>query len=92
MALVKCLKMPAANKKFNANQRVWVRYMTGDAACCVVGKFRGKGRYIEAWVRWDSKDAQMPKFEEFDVSDDFANRHNLLAISDLGAKPTLTNT
>jgi hypothetical protein len=77
MAVVQMFKMPFATAHFNANQRVWIVQITGALAALCVGRFRGKGRYVEAWVRWDSKAKQAPEFQTFEVSDTFADRHGL---------------
>jgi hypothetical protein len=45
------LKMPFATRHFNANQRVWVLVIRYRAVYCI-GKFRGSGRYVKAWVHW----------------------------------------
>lgn len=54
---------------FNANQKCWLRFRAGDGNVKVVGKHRGKGRYIESWLR-DGHFTSM----QIDVSDDFARR------------------
>ena len=72
--------MPFETNLFNKNQRVWVLFETGDMACKVVGKHRGRNRYIQAWVTWGSKSREqlMPEqFDEFEVTDDFVRRHHL---------------
>lgn len=62
--------MPFANNLFNKNQKVWVTYTTGAMACEVVGKYRGKHRYICGWVRWDTKCKQdkIPEFKNIEIS------------------------
>ena len=65
-------KMPFPTKHFNKNQRVWVKFSTGAMAAEVTGKFRGKGRYVTAWVRWDSISKANPVFDRFNVDDRFA--------------------
>lgn len=73
-------KMPFKTNHFNKNQKVWVQYLSGAMAAQVTGKFRGRGRYVSAWVKWwkAEKDASlMPKFKEFEVPDDFVLRHSL---------------
>ena len=74
---VRSFKMPFANKKFNANQRVWILYGTGDNAVCCIGRFRGNGRYVRAWVNWSAHDKTPPEIQEFDVDVEFAKRHGL---------------
>lgn len=71
---IRMFKMPFSNKKFNKNQKVWVRFMTGALACCVVGKFRGRGRYVEAWVNWRAKNKEAPEIKDIEVTDEFAKR------------------
>lgn len=78
MALVTMFKMPFSTRHFNTNQHVWVVMMTGNQAAQVAGRFRGNGRYITAWVRWESKTKQMPQFKVIDVTETFAARHGLL--------------
>lgn len=65
-------KMPFATNHFNANQKVWVRSMTGALACLVVGRYRGKGRYVTAWVNYDSNSKPDPEIKEIEVDDGFA--------------------
>lgn len=77
MALVKSFKMPFETNHFNANQRVWILFTTGANAAYVTGKYRGKNRYVKAWVKWDSKDKVPPVIEKFEVDDDFANRNDI---------------
>jgi hypothetical protein len=68
-------KMPFETKHFNKNQKVWVQRMTGNQAALVEGRFRGKNRYVSAWVNWGSKNN--PNIKTFEVSVEFARRHNL---------------
>ena len=73
-------KMPFQTKHFNKNQKVWIQMKTGAMAAKVAGRFRGKGRYISAWVSWDHKNREkypFPKFQIFDVDDNFAKRCKL---------------
>lgn len=52
MVTVRSFKMPFQTNHFNANQRVWVIFLSGAEAALVTGKHRGKHRYVKAWVRW----------------------------------------
>lgn len=70
-------KMPKATRHFNANQRVWVVSLSGAQAAKVAGKFRGSGRYIEAWVKWDKAHDMPPDIKEIEVEDSFYETHNL---------------
>jgi len=51
-------KIPFKTNHFNANQKVFVLISTGALASYVVGKYRGKGRLVGAWVNWESKSKQ----------------------------------
>lgn len=70
-------KMPFQTRLYNANQKVWLLFQTGSDACCVVGKYRGSGRYVEGWVSWRSRDRSAPVFQLIDVPQEFADRHGL---------------
>ena len=67
-------KMVRPTKHFNLNQKVWVCQMTGSQACLVVGKYRGNGRYVAAWVRYDRKNDPQPRFVECEVTDAFLEK------------------
>jgi hypothetical protein len=69
MANVRSFKMTHTSKKFNANQRVFIIYMTGAQAAYCYGRFRGRFRYIKAWVRWDTPSRPFPNIQEFEVED-----------------------
>lgn len=80
MPTVIFFKMPFNTKHFNKNQKVWVQMTTGAMAASVAGKFRGRYRYVSAWVNWDKKDRQkypIPEFKKIDMEDGFIKRHNL---------------
>lgn len=77
MTTLRSFKVPRATRHFNEGQRVWVIYLTGSLAAYCCGRYRGRGRYVRAWVRWDRKNDLLPKFDTFEVSDDFARRHGL---------------
>jgi len=70
-------KMPFETKHFNKNQKVWVQSTTGDMAARVIGKFRGKGRYVEAWVNWSANAKENPIFNTIDIDKAFAQRQRL---------------
>ena len=72
MRQVRMFKMPFRTRHFNANQKVWVQMMTGACAARCIGKFRGSGRYVCAWVNWRAKDN--PEIKQIEVEDDFAER------------------
>lgn len=66
--------MPFQTNHFNANQKVWVVYGTGDQAAYCCGKYRGKGRYVRAWVRWATKARPDPEIKAIEVADAFAEK------------------
>lgn len=66
---VRSFKMPFRSKKFNLNQKVFVVYSTGAEAALCYGQFRGRGRWISAWVNWCSKDRPTPAWIKYDVDD-----------------------
>lgn len=72
--MVKTFKMPFQTRHFNENQRVWVRNLTGDMAAECVGRFRGRHRYVSAWVRWGNK--VKPIIKEMEVDQQFAQMIN----------------
>lgn len=74
MTKVRCFKMPFKSNHFNQNQKVWVLWMTGAQAAFCYGRYRGRGRYIRAWVRWDAKYKTPPTFKEFEVDEEFETR------------------
>lgn len=53
-------KMTHQTRHFNKNQKVWLGYMSGQWAYLVVGKFRGKGRYVAAWVKYNETSKPQP--------------------------------
>jgi len=78
MIKVSMFKMPFKTRHFNKNQKVWIRYRTGAAAAECVGKFRGKYRYVRAWVNWSHGNRPIPEFREIEVPEEFAKRLDLL--------------
>lgn len=67
--------MPFKTKHFNKNQVVWVQLTTGMMAKKVIGKFRGKNRYVSAWVNYGN--TTIPQIDKIEVDSAFAERHNL---------------
>lgn len=70
---VRVAKMPFRTKHFNENQKVWLQEMTGALAAKVVGRYRGSGRYISAWIKFDKPDKPAPKWKVVAVNDAFAD-------------------
>lgn len=67
-------KIPWKTKLFNKNQKVFVVYMSGNQACKISGKFRGKGRRILCWFKWNDKSMHLVHFKEIEMSEkDFNN-------------------
>lgn len=54
---------------FNKNQKCWVLNFTGSCDLRVVGKHKGKGRYIIGWLH----DGEWDKIIEIEVTEDFYN-------------------
>lgn len=67
-------KMPFFTKHFNKNQKVWIVYLSGAMSAEVVGKYRGKGRYIKAWVSWDRKNRECPNVKEVTITKMFSKK------------------
>jgi len=83
MVTVYMFKMPFQTNHFNQNQKVWVQQITGAMAAKCKGKYRGKSRYLSAWVNWDKKKREkfpFPKFKEIEVSEEFAELHKLYIV------------
>lgn len=74
VAMVESFKVPFQTNHFNKGQRVWVVFPTGDEAALCYGKFRGKHRYVRAWVKWGPKAREAPIFQKFEVTSNFALR------------------
>tara|TARA_R100001230_G_C5545887_1_gene75063 strand:+ start:115 stop:399 length:285 start_codon:yes stop_codon:yes gene_type:complete len=72
---VRVAKMTHRTNHFNANQKVWLQMMTGDFAAKVVGRYRGKGRYVSAWIKWGTPKKPFPEWKTIDVEEAFAERH-----------------
>jgi hypothetical protein len=82
MPIVMMCKLPFKTKKFNKNQKVWVVSTSGAQAFKVCGRFRGKWRYVTAWVNWCSNAKETPKWKKFNVDKQFVDTHNLLTFTD----------
>ena len=74
---VTVFKMPFKSNHFNEKQKVWLQNLSGNKSCLVRGKFRGRGRYVSAWISWDSNQKESPSLKNIEVSDDFAKKHKL---------------
>lgn len=71
-------KMPQRTKTFNQGQKVWLQQMSGACAALVTGKYRGNGRYVSGWIKWNGTTKPAPSWIDCNVSKDFATRHGLL--------------
>lgn len=66
---VKTIKLPWKTNLFNKGQRVFVEFITGDQACKVRGKYRGKYRRISAWFKWNDKNKHLVNIKEIELSE-----------------------
>jgi len=64
-------KNPKRTNHFREGQKLWVVRTTGAKAAEVRGKFRGSGRYVKAWIRWDRANDTHPEFNEIPVAEKF---------------------
>ena len=74
MIKVKTLKIPWETNHFNEGQRVFVEFMTGDQACKVRGKYRGKHRWISAWFKWSNKTMHLVNFKDIELNENDYNK------------------
>ena len=74
-------KMPFKTKAFNENQKVFITNMSGACAAEVVGKYRGKHRYIKQWVSWDKKWKDAPDIKKIYINSDFAVNKELQVLN-----------
>lgn len=44
------------HRLFTPNQKLWIVFNTGALASMVVGRYKGKGRWIKAWVHYPDKE------------------------------------
>jgi len=70
-------KLPFATYHYRKGQKVWVRFTTGGFAYSCVGRYGGSGRYVNAWVNWESTSRPALDWKWIEVDDDFAERHGL---------------
>lgn len=70
-------RMPFKTKFFNKNQKVWAIKLTGAQAFYCAGKFRGKWKYVKAWISWSKKHRECPEWKVIDVDAGFAARLSL---------------
>lgn len=73
---VDTFKIDKDNKVFKKGQRVWVQKRTGNLSARVIGKYKGRGRYVSCWVSYDEK--EVPYYQTFEVEDNFADRLDLV--------------
>jgi hypothetical protein len=88
MATVRSFRMPFDTSTFRKGQKVWVVFFSGAEAAECVGRFRGRGRCVRAWVRWGSVDKPEPIIAEFEVTDDFAERHGIADVKHSRSRST----
>lgn len=68
------LKMPWKTNHFNKGQKVFVVFMSGNQACKVRGKFRGKSRKVSAWIKWNDKNMHLLNFNKIQISESDFNK------------------
>lgn len=47
--------MTSDTKVFRKGQKVWATYITGALAMKACGRYKGRGRWVNAWVHWQDK-------------------------------------
>lgn len=62
------MKMPWKIKHFNKGQTVFIKKVTGSQAYLCRGKFRGRGKWIEAWFKWNDTNSDLVKTKTILVS------------------------
>ena len=71
MPLITLVKPIKNTHLFRANQKCWVYSIAGTLDIEVVGKHRGCGRYVNAWLHYWGKDFDPSQAKQVDVSDEF---------------------
>lgn len=66
------IKLPFQTRHFNKNQTVFVVFGTGARAAYVRGKFRGKHRWVNAWIKWNDKNPI--EYKQINLSEEDYNR------------------
>jgi hypothetical protein len=66
-------KIVRDTKLWKKGQRVWVIYETGALAAFVKGKYKGKGRWLKAWIRYDEINPTAKSLGEVEVTEKFYN-------------------
>ena len=77
-------RSPTQTKHFNKNQKLWVMRLSGAMAAQVRGKYRGRGRYVTAWITWGKKGDEAPNLIDVPVTQSFYNTIRAGAKSDEG--------
>jgi hypothetical protein len=67
MAKLMMIKTIKETHLFQENQRCWIVFRAGDGSVNVVGKHRGKHRYVKAWLH----DGEYGAPKEIEVSEEF---------------------
>ena len=66
---VRCFKMTYQSNHFNLNQKVFVIFGTGDMAAYCYGRYRGKNRWVKAWVKWNETTKTPPEIKEIEIDE-----------------------
>jgi hypothetical protein len=73
---VTTIKLGKETRHFNNNQTVFVIQMTGDQTALCRGKYRGKYKWCNAWVKWDNN-PNLHKIKEIEIAEsDYNNIFN----------------
>lgn len=67
---IKTIKLPWQTKLFNKGQLLFVKYLSGSQSAMVRGKYRGSGRMITSWVKWNDDNSHLINIKEINISDD----------------------
>lgn len=73
MEILELIRPIKDTNTFKKNQKCWVIFKTGQLACHVKGKYKGKGRYIHGYLH-APKQIDWNSFKEIEVSDEFYKR------------------
>tara|TARA_R100001163_G_C5046102_1_gene183403 strand:- start:182 stop:451 length:270 start_codon:yes stop_codon:yes gene_type:complete len=71
---VRMFKLEEETRLYNKNQKVWVVKTSGSGRWLVTGKHRGKGRYVQSWVKvqewtWVEVDVEWAKGLDIECHD-----------------------
>jgi hypothetical protein len=83
MKMLYLFKVIKDTRLFRKGQKVWSFGITGAMAAFAIGRYKDKGRWINAWVRWDDTGGRgRPNVRclgEIEVTDKFYERMHKIA-------------